>query len=122
MRTISLVAGLLLIFSISLSANNAPFPGKFKVRTTVENQSTLKLSMVNLQLEKTVVTLHDLSSNESLYKEVIQDHNGYRMALNLNELPTGRYVLSVKKGDTHKRQVVNVLSNMILLSQFSDVQ
>ena len=123
MRTISLVASLLLIFTLSISANNStPYPGKFKVRTAVEDQNTLLLSMVNMQQEKTVVTLRNLTSKETLYQEVIKDHNGYRMALNLNELPEGRYALSIKNGDTQKHQVVTVNSDIVLLSQFSDVK
>ncbi len=121
MRTISLVTSLLLIFTLQLSANNsAPLPGKFKVRTMIKDHSTLMLTIVNLQQEKAVVSLRNLSNRDLVYREVIKDHNGYRMALHLHQLPAGRYVLEIKKGDSITHQVVRVSRNLVLLSQMSE--
>lgn len=67
----------------------------------------MAITLANLEQVRTTVTLHALDdSNRKLYTDVITNHNGYSLNLNLDKLDEGRYVLSVKKGDTLRKQVI----------------
>ena len=68
--------------------------------------SRLDLVVANLEKERTIVSLTDLDGKNEFFRERISDHNGYRVSLNLKELPAGRYIVSVEKGDTVRRQVI----------------
>ncbi len=66
----------------------------------------LSLTLANLEQDRTLVQFYDLDTEVTLYRQVVKDHNGFSVNLSLEELPTGRYVISVQKGDTLRRQVI----------------
>lgn len=66
----------------------------------------LDLTIANLEQEVTTVTLTDLNGRKKYFSEVVRKHNGYSWSIGLDKLPEGRYCLTVKKGDTIRKQVV----------------
>ncbi|MGB3799700.1 MAG: hypothetical protein WA952_07775 [Lewinella sp.] len=74
-------------------------------RTFIE-EDRLEITLANLEQERTTVRLTDLNNHTEYFSERIKNHNGYGVCLSLDQLPEGRYVLSVQKGDTVRRQVV----------------
>lgn len=74
-------------------------------RSSVED-SRLALTLANLEQDRTVVQLYNFVTNETLYSKVVRNHNGFSVSLSLKELPEGRYIVCVKKGDTVRRQVI----------------
>jgi len=118
-----LQSGLLALFLLcaygSVSAHQIPGgQDPMQVSTEVDGLD-LNLRLVNRQQELTYVNLYTVEGDEVFFTERITDHNGYAMALKLHELPEGRYLLTVKKGDTVKHQVVVIENGDVLLSDIS---
>ncbi len=78
----------------------------------------IDLTIANLEKEVTVVKLTSLSTDETLFRQRITNHNGYSVSLCLKEVPEGRYVISVEKGDTLRRQVVLKTETGVLCSDW----
>ncbi|PPK85249.1 hypothetical protein CLV84_2141 [Neolewinella xylanilytica] len=74
-------------------------------RSFVED-NRLELVLANLEQERTVVRLTNLDQDIEYFSDRVKHHNGYGVSLSLDKLPAGRYVLSVEKGDTVRRQVI----------------
>ena len=74
-------------------------------RSTVQAER-LELTLANLEQELTVVRLTNLDDDFVYYSDRIRNHNGFGVSLDLKELPAGRYVLSVRKGDVSRSQVI----------------
>ena len=66
----------------------------------------LEVTLANLEQQLTVVRLTDLDQNTEFFSNRIKNHNGYGICLSLTDIPEGRYVLSVEKGDTVRKQVI----------------
>ncbi len=66
----------------------------------------LSLRLANLEQDRTLVKLYDLDTKKTIFRQVVKDHNGFSINLSLEQLPEGRYVISVEKGDTLRRQVL----------------
>ena len=107
MKSLIYLAVLLSSF-VSVPAGAAALPNSVEpliVRSAMA-ETGLELVLANLQLEKTTITLTDLDAEETYLTETVRKHNGYSFSINLEELPEGRYCLSVKKGDTLRRQIL----------------
>ncbi len=78
----------------------------------------LRINLANLQKERTVVQLTNLKG-DNFFTKVIRKHNGFFSKINLNELPKGRYVLSVKQSDQLISQVIVIEDNGVKLSAIS---
>ena len=99
-----------LLFAFALSASALASAASHAVepiitRSTVQAER-LELTLANLQQELTVVTLTNLDDDLTYYSDRIRNHNGFGVSLDLRELPAGRYVLSVRKGDVSRSQVI----------------
>ena len=87
-----------------------------KIISEVADYMSIKVQLVNLQQETTIVKLEDLSGKE-YYKKTIKEHNGFARKLDLNDLREGRYLLKIEQ-DGHKWvQVVFVDEDVIRLSK-----
>jgi hypothetical protein len=74
-------------------------------RSTVED-NRISLMLANLEQQRVHVTLTDLRNDRELLHRHVSKHNGYRTQLNLDQLDNGRYVITVEKGKTVRRQVI----------------
>lgn len=86
------------------------------VNTKIVDGKTVKLKVSNLQMEKTAILITDLQGNNTFYRDFIKDHNGYGRRLNLDQLPVGKYMLTVKQKDENVKQIIVVKENYLLLS------
>lgn len=86
------------------------------VSSKIVNGKTVKLKVSNLQMEKTAILITDLQGNNTFYRDFIKDHNGYGRRLNLDQLPVGKYILTVKQKDENVKQIIVVKENYLLLS------
>ncbi len=119
MKKIFFLAALLLGFTaMPALASEGNTEGKVLVKVTANEGKVLKINLANLQKVKTVVRLKDLKGN-SFFSKVIRNHNGFRSFLDLNQLPKGRYILSVNHGDKLMSQVVVIGEEGMQLSAFS---
>lgn len=66
----------------------------------------LELTLANLEQVPTRVTLTSLATGTPYLLETIREHNGYSMNLYLEKLPKGRYLLTIRKGDSSRQQVL----------------
>lgn len=99
---------ILLSSFVSVPAGAAALPNQYEpliVRSYV-TVAGLDLTIANLEQEVTSVTLTDLKGNKKYFSEVVRKHNGYSWSIGLHDLPEGRYCLTVKKGETVRKQVV----------------
>lgn len=78
----------------------------------------LEVTIANLEQEVTRVSLVNLGTNETHFSDVVRKHNGYSWNLTLDKLPKGRYCLSVKKGDTLRRQVLLKTEDGVMCSDW----
>ncbi|WP_420457674.1 hypothetical protein [Neolewinella sp.] len=65
----------------------------------------LDLKLVNLQKQRTVITLQQLDGTTH-YQTRIKEHNGYALSMQLRDVPAGRYLLTVKQGKVLRQQVI----------------
>lgn len=66
----------------------------------------LEVLIANLEQEKTTVSFTSLDTGLFYFKDRIRKHNGYTYNLNFDRLEFGRYLLTVKKGNTVRKQVI----------------
>lgn len=86
------------------------------VTAKITTGKTINLKVANLQMEKTSIRLTDMKGNNTFYRDFVKDHNGYGRRLNLSDLPSGKYMLTVKQKDEKVRQIIVVRDNYVLLS------
>ena len=77
----------------------------------------LDLKLINLQQQRTVVTLRQLDGTTH-HQTRIKDHNGYALSMQLRDVPAGRYLLTVKQGKRLRQQVVVKSAAGILCSDW----
>ncbi|CAH1002396.1 hypothetical protein LEM8419_03291 [Neolewinella maritima] len=77
----------------------------------------LNVQLINLQGQRAVITLQQLDGTTG-YQTRVKEHNGYTLTLQLDEVPAGRYLLTVKQGKTVRRQVVVKSAAGILCSEW----
>ena len=78
----------------------------------------LSLTLANLEQQTTRVEITNLDTDVRHFREVVNRHNGYRVAFDLDQLEQGRYVIAVKKGDTLRQQVILVTDTGIMCSDW----
>ena len=86
------------------------------VTAKITSGKTINLKVANLQMEKTSIRITDLKGDNTFYRDFIKDHNGYGRRLNLSDLPSGKYMLTVKQKDEKAKQIIVVKDNYVLLS------
>lgn len=99
-----------LLFAFVLSLSAAASATSAVVEPIITRSSVqagrLDLTLANLEQELTTVRLTNLDDDYVYYADRIRNHNGFGVSLDLKELPFGRYVLSVRKGDLTRSQVI----------------
>ncbi len=84
---------------------------------TTAGSKTIVIALKNLQQKRATLSIEDLDGTTIHYQETITKRNGYRKALNLSNLPTGKYLLVVKEGGRKYQQVIVISkSDELLLS------
>ncbi|MEM6772261.1 MAG: hypothetical protein AAF597_16925 [Bacteroidota bacterium] len=94
------------VVSIPAEAAGAANPDEPMIVRSQMGIMGLEVILANLQQTSTRITLTSLDTEKEYFSDVVRKHNGYSWNLKLDELPKGRYLLSVKKGDTLRRQVI----------------
>ncbi len=113
-----LALAFLMVGTLATAAPNLnDAPEEPKITSETVDYKAIKLQLVNLQKETTVVKLEDMSGTE-YYKRIVKDHNGFARRLDLNELDNGRYMLKIERNGQEWVQVVLVEDDGIRLSGF----
>jgi len=86
------------------------------VRTSAETDG-IRLFLANLEGVTTNLKLTSLENDEVIFEEQVYDHNGYSYDLNFSDLEFGRYILSIKKNETLRQQVILISEHGVWLSQ-----
>lgn len=98
-----------------------PTPNKLLMKTHTVDNTHLVLQLVNLQQLKTVVSLSDFAGT-TYSRQTITDHNGYKVSMDLEQLPEGRYILLVSQNGQQMKQVVYKNDAMLLVSEVKAVE
>ncbi|MCB0546843.1 MAG: hypothetical protein KDD19_04595 [Phaeodactylibacter sp.] len=112
----------LLLAAISLPLWAAPAitsPGEITFRTRAIDQKSIAVQLYNLAQETTTLQVQN-REGQVYFEKRISKHNGFSMLLDLEQLPEGSYILSVKRKDGVKTQVVRVTEDGLLLSQITE--
>ncbi|WP_116125413.1 hypothetical protein [Lewinella sp. IMCC34183] len=80
--------------------------------------NALMLTLANLEQTRTKVKLSSLSTGAVYFRDIVNKHNGYCINLILDDLPEGRFVLSVEKEDVLRRQVILKTANGVMCSDW----
>ena len=78
----------------------------------------LEITLANLQKTRTTVKLENLDLDKLVYSDIVRNHNGYSYNLNLNNLPNGRYLLSVTKNNAVRQQVLVIADHGVMCSDW----
>lgn len=89
------------------------------VRSQVDDDNQLELRLINLEQQSVTVTLTALKSNKLVHRESVRKHNGYCARLDLDQIDSGRYLLTVKKGDTVRKQVILKTAEAVYCSDWN---
>ncbi|MCO6476468.1 MAG: hypothetical protein J5I94_07595 [Phaeodactylibacter sp.] len=115
---IALAALALLAISLPVRANVNPFD-LIKFCTKQVEAKKVVVELANLAQQPTSILLKS-TFGEVYYKDHIRKHNGHRALLDLEQLPEGRYILSViQKGET-KSQIIKITKDRLLVSQCAE--
>lgn len=82
-----------------------------------DQTKTVELRLSNLELKNTRVLIEDFNGG-TYFSDTFKNRNGYARALNLNQLPNGRYRLVIRQKGVEMIQIVSVKDNTVLVSQF----
>lgn len=103
-------------YSYATSTFDSSIEDDPKIVSKVIDLKALKVQLVNLQKETTIVKLEDMSGTE-FYRRTIKDHNGFARRLDLNQLDNGRYMLKIEQGSKQWVQVVLVDDDQVRVSK-----
>lgn len=100
-------------FAFASTSNNADDNPIFRVKP-VETKA-IQVNLANLQQVTTSISLTDLSG-KTFFKETIRKHNGYAKKFDLEKIPNGRYVLTVKQDGESYSKVIYVDNDAMRIS------
>lgn len=103
-------------FTLSVTATPTLPPLDWNFKTKVVKDKVIKLTLTNLNQETTRVFLTDLREETEFFVKRVRNHNGYSKALDLRELPNGRYLLKVQNKSGMQQQIVLIRDNMMITS------
>lgn len=114
----------LAVMTLPVWANDAtpPVGTDILVNAKIAEGKVISLKVSNLQMEKTSIRLTDLKGDNTFYRDFVKDHNGYGRRLNLGNLPSGKYMLTVKQKDEYVKQIIVVKDSYVLLSGVNHIQ
>lgn len=78
----------------------------------------LEVLIANLEKQTATISFTSLDGRQQMFTDRITKHNGYSYKLNLDQLPHGRYLLTVKKGDAVRQQVIVIGEVGVLCSDW----
>ncbi len=87
------------------------------VTRTQVREFQLDLKLINLQQQRTVITLKQLDG-ATHHQTRIKEHNGYALSMQLCDVPAGRYLLTVKQGKRLRQQVIVKSATGIMCSDW----
>ncbi|MBB4080381.1 hypothetical protein GGR28_003015 [Lewinella aquimaris] len=87
-------------------------------RSAVEAYN-LSLTVANMEKQRTRIEIRDAKNNSVVFGTTVKNHNGYRASFNLSELDPGRYIVTVKKGDTVRQQIIRKSEVGIMCSDWN---
>ncbi|MCB0570422.1 MAG: hypothetical protein KDC66_11685 [Phaeodactylibacter sp.] len=115
MKTFKVLAALLLAAIVLPLWAQTAYHGDFNFRSETEDAKSVVVQLTNLDQQPAIIAVKSVHGF-TYHKERIRGRNGYRARLNLEQMPVGKYLITVKQGDTEKVQVVRVTDKGILLS------
>lgn len=122
MKYLSLVLAVCLSVSLAtpVSATTSDVDPEFTLYVKAVKERTVEVALLNLQKEKTDITIQSLDGKRTFYSNTIKQHNGFRKRLNFRNLDYGKYLLVVEQNGEKRTQVI-VLDdkNGMLLSDIS---
>lgn len=113
----SLLFSLLVCTCVPALAMSAPDTDPLITRSSIDGYS-LQLGLANLEGVRTEVTLTGLDNGDIFYRQLVKKHNGFRSGLDLSDLTAGRYLITVTKGETVRRQVILKTEAGVMCSQW----
>lgn len=109
-----------MLLCVNTQANPLPIdPAAISLNVRTVDQDVLYLRLANLQQAPTFVRLTDLEGNLYFSKR-IKAHNGYSMTVNLEKVPSGRYLLTVGQKGKKMSQVIYKGDEQMLISQVAN--
>lgn len=85
------------------------------VRVKVVDAKIFQINLANLQKETTNVKLTNLRGT-TYFKETIRNHNGYGKKINIDQIPNGRYVLTITHNKSSVTKVIYIDDDAIRVS------
>ena len=89
------------------------------ITSTTVTAEGVSLTLANLEQERTVVLITHYKSGEQYHRETIKRHNGFSARFDLSALADGRYVITVEKGNTVRKQVILKEGDTVRCSDWS---
>ncbi len=120
MKTLCTSIAVALLFSLNptvLAAADGT-PGELIMKVNALEDNRFSLHLANLQRETTYISLEDLYGASYMTK-VVKDHNGYRVNVNLDNAPHGRYLLKIRQNGQVYTRVVYYDREHLLFSQLN---
>lgn len=97
--------------------NDGDYTNPLIVRSEVSGND-LEVIVANLNQASTFFSLTDLDRDREIYRDKIRKRNGYSYKLGMEKLKIGRYLLSVKKGDVIRQQVILITKDGMMCSDW----
>lgn len=113
---------LMLAMTLTLSANPISASsdgGGTTLKSKVVDNFSLHLQLINLEQEQTFIKLASLDG-DTFFQDFIARHNGYVQVLNLEDIPYGKYVLTIRQDDETITQVVVKTEDKLILSKVNE--
>lgn len=116
MKTFKKVLAALILAAMALPvwAHTAD-DGGFTFHSETADAKAVVIQLANLAEQPTVIAVKSLHGF-TYHKERITGRNGFRTKLILDQMPAGKYLITVKQGDAEKTQVVRITEKGLLLS------
>lgn len=116
MKTFRIALAALAVLTISLPGQANVNPNaRINLCTKAIEAKKVVVQLANLAKQPTFLMLQS-TYGDVYYKEAIRKHNGHRTLLDLEKLPAGKYILSVRQKGETQSQVIRVTEEGVLVS------
>jgi len=108
MKYLSLVLAVCLSVTLVMpvSATTPDVDPEFTLYVKAVKERTVEVALLNLQKEKTSISIQSLDGTKTFYSNIVKDHNGFRKRLNFRNLDYGKYLLVVEQNGEKLTQVI----------------
>ncbi|MEL7160442.1 MAG: hypothetical protein AAFN92_06775, partial [Bacteroidota bacterium] len=117
MKTL-IISCLCLTYFVSVPAIPAELPEEPMIVRSKTVDDGLELRLANLEQTTTKVQLTSLDREREVFTEHVRKHNGYALLIKNKDLKHGRYLLTVSKGKTTRKQVILVTKAGMMASDW----